>query len=115
MKILADLIMLGLATHEAYFTVLREEFKPNMPKPCDICKKLGHEYKNCDGEISNSAMPKTPTEYDSVSFIFIRIYVLRMYLKQVFSDFGQNSNLEVFQNFFSIIIFCKSFCFIKLF
>ena len=37
----ADLIMLGLATHEVNFTIIREEFKPNKPKPCEICGQLG--------------------------------------------------------------------------
>lgn len=37
----ADLIMLGLATHEPNFTIIREEFKPNQPRPCDICGQLG--------------------------------------------------------------------------
>ncbi len=37
----ADLIMLGLATHEPHFTIIREEFKPNKPKPCDLCRQMG--------------------------------------------------------------------------
>lgn len=37
----ADLIMLGLATHEPHFTIIREEFKPNKPKSCDICGQVG--------------------------------------------------------------------------
>ena len=37
----ADLIMLGLATHEPYFTIIREEFKPNKPRPCDLCRQMG--------------------------------------------------------------------------
>ena len=37
----ADLIMLGLATHEPNFTIIREEFKPNKPRPCDLCGQLG--------------------------------------------------------------------------
>ena len=37
----ADLIMLGLATHEPNFTIIREEFKPNQPKPCEICGQIG--------------------------------------------------------------------------
>ena len=37
----ADLIMLGLATHEPNFTIIREEFKPNRPRPCDLCGQLG--------------------------------------------------------------------------
>uniref|UniRef100_A0A7M4EWR1 5'-3' exoribonuclease n=1 Tax=Crocodylus porosus TaxID=8502 RepID=A0A7M4EWR1_CROPO len=39
----ADLIMLGLATHEPNFTIIREEFKPNKPRPCALCNQLGHE------------------------------------------------------------------------
>lgn len=41
----ADLIMLGLATHEANFTIVREEFKPNKPKPCDLCGQLGRWFE----------------------------------------------------------------------
>lgn len=37
----ADLIMLGLATHEPNFTIIREEFKPNKPRPCEICGQVG--------------------------------------------------------------------------
>ena len=39
--VLADLIMLGLATHEPQFTIIREEFKPNKVRPCDICGQVG--------------------------------------------------------------------------
>uniref|UniRef100_A0A671SJM9 5'-3' exoribonuclease n=1 Tax=Sinocyclocheilus anshuiensis TaxID=1608454 RepID=A0A671SJM9_9TELE len=45
----ADLIMLGLATHEANFTIIREEFKPNKPRPCALCGQMGHEIKDCQG------------------------------------------------------------------
>lgn len=37
----ADLMMLGLATHEPNFTIIREEFRPNADRPCDVCGKLG--------------------------------------------------------------------------
>ena len=33
----ADLIMLGLATHEPNFTIVREEFVYGKPKPCPLC------------------------------------------------------------------------------
>ena len=45
----ADLIMLGLATHEPNFTIIREEFKPNKPRPCDLCRQMGHEMVDCQG------------------------------------------------------------------
>lgn len=37
----ADLMMLGLATHEPNFTIIREEFLPNKPRPCEICGEVG--------------------------------------------------------------------------
>ncbi|KAK7103968.1 5'-3' exoribonuclease 2-like [Littorina saxatilis] len=81
----ADLIMLGLATHEVNFTIIREEFKPNQPRPCDMCGQMGHEMKNCEG------LPKEMCgEHDELSkpigneceFIFLRLNVLREYLEK---------------------------------
>ncbi|XP_014676805.1 PREDICTED: 5'-3' exoribonuclease 2-like [Priapulus caudatus] len=81
----ADLIMLGLATHEPDFTIIREEFKPNEPRPCDLCGQLGHEMKDCVG------LPKEKQgEHDELSkpvgaeteFIFIRLPVLKEYLQR---------------------------------
>ena len=45
----ADLIMLGLATHEPYFTILREEFKLIQRRPCEICDQYGHDMQDCTG------------------------------------------------------------------
>jgi 5'-3' exoribonuclease 2 len=79
----ADLIMLGLATHEPNFTIIREEFKPNKPRPCEICGQLGHEMKECtgsarekQGEFDQFDVPLSSEQ----SFIFLRINVLREYL-----------------------------------
>ncbi|CAI5780498.1 5' [Podarcis lilfordi] len=82
----ADLIMLGLATHEPNFTIIREEFKPNKPKPCALCNQFGHEVKDCQG------LPKEKQgEHDQFAdcppgseqeFIFIRLCVLREYLER---------------------------------
>ncbi|KAK3752419.1 hypothetical protein QZH41_008621, partial [Actinostola sp. cb2023] len=82
----ADLIMLvGLATHEAHFTILREEFKPNQKRPCELCGQIGHEMAECTG------LPKEKQgEFDELSkpvgqeveFIFIRLNVLREYLER---------------------------------
>lgn len=75
----ADLIMLGLATHEPNFTILREEFKPNQPRPCDLCGQLGHELKECTGEQKPIEDLPVPMKTD---FIYIRLNVLREYLQK---------------------------------
>ncbi|VDI83646.1 5'-3' exoribonuclease 2 [Mytilus galloprovincialis] len=81
----ADLIMLGLATHEPHFTIIREEFKPNKPRSCDMCGQMGHEMKDCTG------LPKEkvgehddgPVMFDSEQqFIFLRLNILREYLER---------------------------------
>ncbi|XP_032671869.1 5'-3' exoribonuclease 2 homolog [Odontomachus brunneus] len=77
----ADLIMLGLATHEPNFTIIREEFKPNKPKPCDICGQLGHEMRDCTGAEPNQK--EEENAYGSEGqFIFVRLNVLREYLEK---------------------------------
>ena len=77
----ADLIMLGLATHELNFTILREEFKANQPKPCEICGQLGHEMTDCLGterekDDMDIILPQEP------EFIYIRLNVLREHLER---------------------------------
>lgn len=77
----ADLIMLGLATHEPNFTIIREEFKPNKPKPCDICGQLGHEMRECTGAEPNQKQEEN--SYGSeCQYIFVRLSVLREYLER---------------------------------
>ncbi|XP_011451785.3 5'-3' exoribonuclease 2 [Magallana gigas] len=81
----ADLLMLGLATHEPHFTIIREEFKPNQPRPCDLCGQLGHEMKECMGlpkEMcgENDELPKVMGAEQE--FIFIRLNILREYLER---------------------------------
>lgn len=81
----ADLIMLGLATHEPNFTIIREEFKPNKPKPCDICGQIGHEMKDCIGvarELSGTNDEVPPAFAAEVEFIFVRLNILREYLER---------------------------------
>uniref|UniRef100_A0AAX7U6M9 5'-3' exoribonuclease n=1 Tax=Astatotilapia calliptera TaxID=8154 RepID=A0AAX7U6M9_ASTCA len=108
----ADLIMLGLATHEPNFTIIREEFKPNKPRPCGLCGQTGHEIKDCQGmprekqgqhdEFANT-MPSAEQE-----FIFIRLCVLREYLARELTmaslpfpfDFERSVDDWVFMCFF---------------
>lgn len=89
----ADLIMLGLATHEPYFTIIREEFKPNKPRPCDICGQLGHEMKECKGiareQFLNHDDVLAKTNYGETRYIFVRLSILREYLYR---------DLEIYHN-----------------
>ncbi|CAB3249524.1 unnamed protein product [Arctia plantaginis] len=79
----ADLIMLGLATHEPNFTIIREEFKPNKPRPCDVCGQLGHEMKECTGTTPDAALVRSdPAFGNQDNFIFVRLSVLREYLER---------------------------------
>jgi 5'-3' exoribonuclease 2 len=80
----ADLIMLGLATHEPHFRVLREDvfFQETKSRMCKICGQKGHDEKNCKGEardaseaegIEKSSSPLKP-------FIWLHVSILREYL-----------------------------------
>ncbi|XP_077443546.1 5'-3' exoribonuclease 2 isoform X2 [Stigmatopora argus] len=80
----ADLIMLGLATHEPNFTIIREEFKANKPRPCALCGQTGHEMIECQG-VAREKRGEHDEFADSLpmseqDFIFIRLSVLREYL-----------------------------------
>lgn len=77
----ADLIMLGLATHEPNFTIIREELKMNQPRPCELCGQLGHVMKDCVG--LESVESDVPVAFGSENeFIFVRLNVLREYLER---------------------------------
>jgi 5'-3' exoribonuclease 2 len=77
----ADLIMLGLATHEPYFRVLREDvfFQQGSTRGCKLCGQQGHEARDCRGEAKpkdgedDKPMPLKP-------FIWLHVSVLREYL-----------------------------------
>ena len=81
----ADLIMLGLATHEPHFRVLREDvfFQESKARTCRICGQKGHFADACKGE------PKQKTgEFDEKDdavglkpFIWFHVSVFREYLE----------------------------------
>lgn len=85
----ADLIMLGLATHEPHFTIIREEFKPGPPpsRPCELCGQEGHDLEMCRG------LAKEEDHVEGVGakvtmeqqYIFVRLCVLREYLEDELS------------------------------
>jgi 5'-3' exoribonuclease 2 len=79
----ADLIMLGLATHEPHFRVLREDvfFQEGKVRGCKLCGQPGHEARDCRGEakakdgdeVDKKPMPLKP-------FIWLHVSALREYL-----------------------------------
>ena len=101
----ADLIMLGLATHERYFYIIRESlgdmatYNPAANVQCEICGERGHFLDKCTGEkwtrkpaaapdaaASDSAataaikqlIPETKTS--GQAFQFLNLPILREYL-----------------------------------
>lgn len=80
----ADLIMLGIATHEPHFRVLREdvEMRDAKAKSCRLCGQPGHYAENCRGtakEKSGDFDEKGSTP-DLKPFIFLHVPILREYL-----------------------------------
>ncbi|CEL09542.1 Putative 5'-3' exoribonuclease 2 [Aspergillus calidoustus] len=80
----ADLIMLGLATHEPHFRVLREDVfaQESRPRTCHLCGQPGHKAEECrgqakvkNGEFDEKGKPATPKP-----FIWLHVSVLREYL-----------------------------------
>ncbi|KAK1761141.1 exoribonuclease 2 [Echria macrotheca] len=80
----ADLIMLGLLTHEPHFRVLREDvfFQDAKARLCKICGQKGHDERNCRGEAKEKQ-----GEFDEKDkvlslkpFIWLHVSVLREYL-----------------------------------
>ncbi|KAK4179995.1 exoribonuclease 2 [Triangularia setosa] len=80
----ADLIMLGLATHEPHFRVLREDVfaQDSRPRLCKLCGQKGHDAANCRGEAKekegefgekDKAPPLKP-------FIWLHVNIFREYL-----------------------------------
>ena len=52
----ADLIMLGLSTHEAHFYILREAVIQEKDKKCRKCHKNGHHTHECGSEATKDGV-----------------------------------------------------------
>ncbi|KAL4716438.1 hypothetical protein ACJJTC_015866 [Scirpophaga incertulas] len=78
----AHLVMLGLATHEPNFTILREEFRQNKVLSCATCGQIGHETKSCMG---SSAYVEADSADRPADYIFVLLSVLREYLERELS------------------------------
>lgn len=94
----ADLIMLGLATHEPNFTIIREEFKPNKPRPCALCGQMGHEIKDCQGlarekqgEVIDSSSPSINHLNSMYELIFCLFSLSMMNLQTQFQYQNRSS------------------------
>ncbi|CDW77829.1 5-3 exoribonuclease 2 [Stylonychia lemnae] len=80
----ADLIMLGLSTHEPHFSILREAFQMDSDKKCSHCGQQGHLNSECktnpDNQTAKVQLSKT------VKFQFVKLNVVREYLFLEFKD-----------------------------
>ncbi|KAJ5725487.1 5'-3' exoribonuclease 2 [Penicillium malachiteum] len=80
----ADLIMLGLGTHEPHFRVLREDvfFQESKPRTCRLCGQVGHKAEECTGKAKEKS-GEFDEKQNAVAlkpFIWLHVSVLREYL-----------------------------------
>jgi 5'-3' exoribonuclease 2 len=77
--------MLGLATHEPHFRVLREDvFAQDSQKGCRICGQEGHFAAQCTVDRSTLKDPEEKIDKplaETKPFIFLDISILREYLE----------------------------------
>ena len=78
----ADLIMLGLSTHEVNFFVLREAIMQTKDKICYKCKEKGHMSYECGADYTKDKARLSR----AVEFQFVKIAVVREYLELEFKD-----------------------------
>ena len=80
----ADLIMLGLATHEPHFRVLREDvfFQESRPRACKLCGQPDHKAEECTGKAKekNGEFDEKQNATPLKPFIWLHVSVLREYL-----------------------------------
>jgi len=81
----ADLIMLGLGTHEPHFRVLREDVfaQDSKPRTCRMCGQAGHEARECTGQakVKDGEFDEKDSAPSLKPFIWLHVSVLREYLE----------------------------------
>jgi len=90
----ADLIMLGLSTHEAHFYILREVVTDFNEKKCVLCGQVGHLMSECPGVKNEAEAVTVDGEASTVTgqsfksswkpLQFLQLPVLREYLANEF-------------------------------
>ncbi|RKF77433.1 5'-3' exoribonuclease 2 [Golovinomyces cichoracearum] len=80
----ADLIMLGLGTHEPHFRVLREDVfaQDSKTRVCKLCNQAGHESRDCrgDAKIKDGNFDEKDSARPLKPFIWLHVSILREYL-----------------------------------
>ncbi|KAJ5082379.1 5'-3' exoribonuclease 2 [Penicillium argentinense] len=80
----ADLIMLGLATHEPHFRILREDVfaQQSKPRTCHLCGQVGHKAEECTGKAKEKSGEFDEKQHAAPlkPFIWLHVSVLREYL-----------------------------------
>ena len=72
----ADLIMLGLATHEPHFYILREPVMKPTDRKCFSCGQMGHIQSECGaGYTQDNTRPSRVAEFQIVKVAVVREYL----------------------------------------
>ena len=103
----ADLILLGLGTHEHHITIMRDELNLSKPRVCDICGQLGHDYQKCEG-LSKENLGQhnnLPSNANKREYIFVHLSMLRGHLFTYFQHNFQPLHAWDFERFFDDWVF----------
>ncbi|KIW46953.1 uncharacterized protein PV06_02571 [Exophiala oligosperma] len=95
----ADLIMLGLATHEPHFRVLREDVnvRDAKAKTCKLCGQQGHYAENCRGnaKAKSGEFDEKGTTEELKPFVWLNVPILREYLAAEMFVPGQSFRFDL--------------------
>lgn len=91
--------MLGLATHEPHFRVLREDvfFQESKPRTCHLCGQTGHKAEECRGQakVKSGEFDEKHTTSPLKPFIWLHVSILREYLAAELQVPGQTFEFDL--------------------
>uniref|UniRef100_A0A7S4Q3X4 5'-3' exoribonuclease n=1 Tax=Alexandrium monilatum TaxID=311494 RepID=A0A7S4Q3X4_9DINO len=99
----ADLIMLGLATHEAHFSIIREVVMPKTEKKCTLCGGNGHVASECTGENEESEDMGIQKPFQILSIPILRQYLMLQFAE--LEDLMPDSNPYDFERCIDDFVF----------